>query len=155
MDMPEYVLAVSRGLAISMGCFVINSTGVLTQDTIDAYEPGQQERVFLETFKGRGCASIISPRSGKVLAGPMGVGEGIVYADVDLNDVIMSKMITDYAGHYNRFDIFSLHVNTSAPAPIVQTHAEAGYRETEDHGAAHLKTILSLSEREFVRKPKV
>ena len=37
--------------------------------------------------------------------------EGIVYADIDLNRCIQPKQMHDIIGHYNRFDVFSLHVN--------------------------------------------
>jgi hypothetical protein len=35
------------------------------------------------------------------------------------------KLINDFAGHYSRPDLFSLHMNTSAPAPVVRSHAES------------------------------
>lgn len=40
----------------------------------------------------------------------MGPGEGILYYDADIQDVIIPKLILDYAGHYNRSDIFSLAI---------------------------------------------
>jgi aliphatic nitrilase len=115
-DLSSLISAVSRGLAVSMGCYVINATGVLDQATIDAYEVDDEVRKFLEKNKNRGYASIISP-SGQVLTEPLVTkdGEGIVYADVDLDAIMIPKLITDFAGHYNRPDVFSLTVNTSAP----------------------------------------
>jgi aliphatic nitrilase len=41
----------------------------------------------------------------------MGPGEGILYCDVDTQDVIIPKLIHDFAGHYNRPDIFTVAIN--------------------------------------------
>lgn len=152
LNMSDCIMAASRGLAYSMGCFVINSTGLITDDTIDAYEPGPEERAFLERCKGRGYASIIAPNS-LVVAGPSGQGEGIVYADVDLNDVIIPKLIHDFTGHYNRFDIFSVRVNTSPRAALVFAGAEAGNKETEDRESPTGKAdVIPFAEAELARR---
>ncbi|HZD39767.1 MAG TPA: hypothetical protein VE131_03535, partial [Terriglobales bacterium] len=62
-----------------------------------------------------GGASIIGPR-GRFIAGPMGPGEGILYADLNLNEIVTRKVIQDFAGHYNRPDLFTLTLNTDSPA---------------------------------------
>jgi aliphatic nitrilase len=41
--------------------------------------------------------------------------EGIVEAEINLEDCVKKKIIQDFAGHYNRPDVFSLRVNTSVP----------------------------------------
>ena len=51
----------------------------------------------------------------RIIAGPMGPEEGILYADCDLELAIQMKLRHDFAGHYNRPDIFQLHVNRAAP----------------------------------------
>ena len=49
--------------------------------------------------------------SGQVLTTPL-AGEGIVYASVDLNEIVLRKVAMDFAGHYNRSDVFELRVRT-------------------------------------------
>src|SRR6267154_1690607 len=44
-----------------------------------------------------------------------GAEEGILYADCNLEIGILMKLRHDFAGHYNRPDIFQLHVNRTAP----------------------------------------
>jgi len=39
-------------------------------------------------------------------------------AAVDLEDVLTPKLIHDYGGHYNRFDVFSLTINVDAPRAL-------------------------------------
>ncbi len=57
---------------------------------------------------------IVAPNS-RVVAGPMGAEEGILYAECNLEVGINMKLRHDFAGHYNRPDIFQLHINCSAP----------------------------------------
>lgn len=114
VSLAEVIPTITRGLAVSMGCFVVNSTGVLTQDAIDAYQAGEVERSFMAPLKGQGYASVIGP-GGRVLTVPL-AGEGIVYADVDLNEILLRKVGMDFAGHYNRPDVFDFRVRTEAPA---------------------------------------
>ena len=131
LSMPDCILAASRVLAYSMGCFVINSTGVLNDETIAAYEPAAEERAFLEKIKNRGYASIVGPDGQMVASAPAAEGESIVYAEVDLNDVLIPKLIQDFAGHYNRFDIFSVHVNPAARAIPEAALPESGAKQPD------------------------
>jgi aliphatic nitrilase len=45
----------------------------------------------------------------------MGPEEGILYADCNLELGVLTKLRHDFAGHYNRPDIFQLQINRSAP----------------------------------------
>jgi hypothetical protein len=40
--------------------------------------------------------------------------EGILYADLDLEEVIKGKYEFDVSGHYNRPDVFTFNVNTGS-----------------------------------------
>ncbi|KAF8890778.1 carbon-nitrogen hydrolase [Infundibulicybe gibba] len=57
--------------------------------------------------------SVIIDPLGRTLAGPLLDGEGVLTAEVDLNDCIRGKFDLDVAGHYARPDVFKLEVNTS------------------------------------------
>lgn len=57
----------------------------------------------------RGGSVIVSPL-GKVIAGPLYNAEGMLTADVDLDEIIRSKMDFDVTGHYNREDVFILNI---------------------------------------------
>jgi nitrilase len=45
----------------------------------------------------------------------VGADEGILYADCALELAIQMKLRHDFAGHYNRPDIFHLQINRAAP----------------------------------------
>jgi aliphatic nitrilase len=64
----------------------------------------------------------------------MGAEEGVLYADCNLELGIQMKLRHDFAGHYNRPDIFQLHVNRAAPALFHEHNAEPRYRLASDRG---------------------
>ncbi|KIM75390.1 hypothetical protein PILCRDRAFT_827302, partial [Piloderma croceum F 1598] len=57
-----------------------------------------------------GGSVIINPL-GKVLAGPLLGAEGILTAELDLDDILKAKFDLDVVGHYARSDIFQLKAN--------------------------------------------
>ena len=65
-----------------------------------------------------GDSVVIAP-GGEIIAGPMREEAGIMYCDIDLEKVTQARRALDVAGHYSRPDIFTLHVNTKAQAPVV------------------------------------
>ena len=62
---------------------------------------------------------IVGP-DGKVIAGPIREREETLIADLDLGAVRSARRLLDPVGHYNRPDVFRLHVDTS-PRPAVVT----------------------------------
>jgi nitrilase len=64
-----------------------------------------------------GYSAIVDP-AGTVLAGPLIREEGILYADLDLDDGRARRRLFDPVGHYNRPDVFRLVVD-DRPKPHV------------------------------------
>jgi len=91
------------------GLFVISSCMVLKMNDIpDTYEfkklyPEGREWINV------GNSAIIAP-NGKILAGPLEGQEDILYADIDLQQIIKAKRMFDAVGHYSRPDVFSFSV---------------------------------------------
>lgn len=71
-----------------------------------------------EEWVNPGDSVVIAP-GGKIIAGPMREEAGILYCDIDREKVAIAKRALDVAGHYSRPDIFQLHVNTRAQAPVI------------------------------------
>jgi len=88
------------------GLFVISTCMALkVEDIPDEYEFKKlypDGREWINT--GNSC--IISP-NGKILAGPLESKEDILYADIDLQDIVAAKRMFDVVGHYSRPDVFS------------------------------------------------
>lgn len=93
------------------GVFVLSCCMYLTMKNIpDDYS-------FKNLYpKGReiinpGNSCVVSPK-GKILAGPF-EGEGILYSELDMNEIIQAKRMFDVVGHYARTDVFNFSVNKS------------------------------------------
>lgn len=66
----------------------------------------------------RGAFSGILGPDGAVIGEPLIDEEGIVYANIDLSRCIQPKQMHDILGHYQRFDVFNLAVNTTPQTPV-------------------------------------
>ena len=104
--------------------FVIAACGTVDERMIEMLQPSPQAAKFLRDPDCCGGSCIVAPNS-RVIAGPMGAEEGILYADCDLEIGIQMKLRHDFAGHYNRPDIFHLAVNRTAPT-LYSVHGSAG-----------------------------
>lgn len=92
--------------------FTIVSCSTITKEIIDVMKHDVPNAEELLTRKNSAFSGIIGP-NGAVIGEPLIDDEGIVYADIDLSKCIQPKQMHDILGHYNRFDIFDLRVNTA------------------------------------------
>jgi nitrilase len=104
----------SQAFAQMSKAFVVSACGTVDEHMITMLEPSPESEKFLRSPDCCGGSVIVAPNS-RILAGPMGPEEGILYADCNLELGILMKLRHDFAGHYNRPDIFQLHVNRTAP----------------------------------------
>ena len=96
--------------------FVINSCGITDKQNIDFCCDTQEEKDNIVEKSGGG-SSIIAP-SGDYLAGPMPEGEGVLTAEISLEDALPGKQLHNVLGHYTRWDIFSLNFNRERLKPF-------------------------------------
>ena len=90
-------------IACESRCYVLGCNQFVTKDS---YPDFLKEEVKNQpSIMSSGGSVIISPL-GKVLAGPLFDKEGILYADLDLREIIKAKMDFDVIGHYARPDVF-------------------------------------------------
>jgi aliphatic nitrilase len=97
---------VSRGLAYTLKSFVLNAVTCIGPEMLAAYGGDAEAEAFLADPETSGRASIVAP-SGSVLAVADGPGEQLVIADVDPREVVLLKQVHDFAGHYNRPELFA------------------------------------------------
>jgi len=122
--MGDVITFTSRSLAYKCGCFVLSAAGTISDRMREILPYRDEDRAFLADPENGGGSCIIGANA-NVFAGPMsGAQEGILSADINLEDCLRAKAIHDYTGHYNRADIFRLTVNTAVPS-IYETVEEA------------------------------
>jgi nitrilase len=112
--MRNRVLIDSQAFAQMSKAFVISACGTVDEAMIRMLKAGPEGEKFLRNPDCCGGSTIVAPNS-RVLAGPMGAEEGILYAECNIEIGIQAKLRHDFAGHYNRPDVFQLHINRSAP----------------------------------------
>jgi hypothetical protein len=131
---------VTRALAYQMKAFVINAVSVINEEMLLSLPVTEQHRTYMAQ-QGRG-SSIIGP-SGEFLAGPMGNEESILYADVDRGALVSPKVVQDFAGHYNRFDLLSLSLTRTVPRSIVT--AASDHDKDDTRSTASFATDLKYT----------
>jgi nitrilase len=123
----------SQAFAQMSKAFVISACGTVDERMIEMLSPGPEAEKFLRNPDCCGGSLIVDPLS-RIIAGPMGAEEGILYAECNLDLGIQMKLRHDFAGHYNRPDIFQVHINRAAPQ-IYRVHndpAALGAPQTQD-----------------------
>ncbi|KIW18724.1 hypothetical protein PV08_03013 [Exophiala spinifera] len=104
----------SQAYAIEAGSFVLHTTAVLSRKGIDLMRT--ESGIVMHT-PGGGSSAIIGP-DGRILSADLPEEEeGIIYADIDLDEVLKVKGFLDTCGHYSRPDLLWLGANTD-PRPL-------------------------------------
>jgi nitrilase len=94
--------------------FTIVSTSSVSKDMVDMLGVTEEKRQFM--LSANPYSAIYDP-NGQVLAAIEGE-DGIIYADIDIEQEIARKQWHDIIGHYNRFDVLSLNLNKAADEPM-------------------------------------
>ena len=108
-----------RHIACEGRCFVLGCTQFVTKDMYPNKLKGISELDSQPEVMCRGGSVIISP-FGDVLAGPLFDKEGILHAELDMEEIIRGKVDFDVVGHYARPDVFRLTVNEKSMSPVVK-----------------------------------
>jgi nitrilase len=127
-------IASMRHLARENRMYVVGVNPVLHVDQIPVDFPQRDELVPADYVEKNGPwieegNTVIVGPDGAVVAGPVREREETLVAELDLRTVAAHRRLMDPTGHYNRPDVFRLHVDTTARRPVVAA-AEA----TEPNG---------------------
>jgi nitrilase len=109
------VMIDSQAFAQMSKAYVVSACGTVDDDMVRRLELSGEQEELLRNPDFCGGSLIVGPDS-RVVAGPLGAEEDILYADLDLEAGIRMKLRHDFAGHYNRPDVFQLRLNTQNPA---------------------------------------
>lgn len=119
--------------------FVIMSNGVCDTQNIDYCCNTQEEKDNLVAGSGGG-SGIIGP-AGEYIAGPQPEGEGVITAEICLEDSIPGKQAHNVLGHYARWDVLSLNFNREKASPFRSV--------TDGHGSRDYSAELEALRREI------
>jgi nitrilase len=108
--------ATMQHIAFEGRCYVIGCNQYFTKSD---FPPHLQSELAADRPEvlSRGGSVIVSPL-GEVLAGPLYGEEGILTAEIDLEELVRSRMDFDVTGHYSRDDIFELSIRDQ---PAIKT----------------------------------
>jgi nitrilase len=102
--------ATLRHIACEGRCFVLGCNQFVTKSMYPCDLPGIEELNSQPDVLCRGGSAIVSP-FGEVIAGPLFDQEDILFAELDLGEVVRGKFDFDVTGHYARPDVFRLVVD--------------------------------------------
>jgi aliphatic nitrilase len=119
-DMAEAIKLRGQSHSFEGKVYTIIATSTVSEEIITAMEEIRPDARALLERKSSAFSGIIGP-DGRVVGDGLIDDEGIVYAEVDLARCIQPKQMHDITGHYNRFDVFNLHLNNTPLAPVSLT----------------------------------
>lgn len=86
---------------------------------------------ILMSSPGGGSSAVFGP-DGRRLTEPLdSTTEGIIYADLDMNQIVATKIFADATGHYSRPDLMSLNVCNKVKK-MVQVDMETAVTTAEE-----------------------
>lgn len=127
-DMAEAIKLRGQSHSFEGKVFTVIATSTVSDEIITAMEDIRPDARELLERKSSAYSGIIGP-DGRPVGDGLIDDEGIVYGEIDLGRCIQPKQMHDITGHYNRFDVFSLHVNRQPQPPVSLTGAAAAAAE--------------------------
>ena len=115
-----------REYAFETQTFVISASGYLpTEDVPENLKNEMQYNL------GVGGACIVNP-AGIFVKEPCFNKEGLVYADIDLDERMLAKAYFDTMGHYSRWDILSINIEDKKWTPAGPKRIESNISKSID-----------------------
>jgi nitrilase len=87
---------------------VLHTTAVIGQAAIERM---RTHSGLIMATPGGGCSAVFGPDGRKLTENIPEGYEGILYADLDFDEIIKSKSFVDVCGHYSRPDLLWLGVD--------------------------------------------
>src|SRR3984957_11933121 len=138
----EQIEVTIRHHALESGCFVVNSTGWLTEAQIASITPNE---ALQRGLRGGCMTAIISPE-GRRLVPPLTEGEGILVADLDLSLIVKRKRMMDSVGHYARPELISVQLDQRPARPLHLSPETALSAEGDGHEPSDRTTDQRVAE---------
>ncbi|MFF2146484.1 carbon-nitrogen hydrolase family protein [Kitasatospora sp. NPDC058190] len=122
-DMAEAIALRAAAHCFEGKLFTVVSCSTISPEMVELIA-GEDQQVRKQLARPRNALSGIFGPDGRAVTEPLVDEEGIVYAEIDLGRCIQPKQMHDIVGHYNRFDVFRLHVDNRPLRPLVLPEEE-------------------------------
>jgi nitrilase len=134
----------SRAYALESACFVVLSSTWLPPDLRVKYDQEGHAGMKNAHWGFVGGSGIINPQ-GQYIAGPLMDAEGILYAEIELKDIVRRKCYIDTVGKDSRWDLMRLALGENQLAPYV-----TGFPKVKSEG----ETNIGVPDQQPVRELK-
>jgi len=116
--------AASQMYAAEGQCFVVAPCGMVSEEMMDVLCENEEHKTLIRA--GGGHAVIYGP-DGKLLVDKLPEDqEGLLIADLDMNEITIAKVFADPVGHYSRPDVTRLLLNRHPQTPTEEYAPESG-----------------------------
>jgi nitrilase len=133
----------SRAYAMESACFVVLSSPWLPPELRIKYDKEGHAGMKNAHWGFVGGSGVINPL-GQYIAGPLMEGEGILYAEIELKDIVKRKCYIDTVGKDSRWDVIRLAVGEGNPVPYVTGFPKLKTENERDNGHSDEELITSL-----------
>lgn len=117
-DSGDRWIATLQHIARESGCWVVGSGVAFRASDIRGAAPGMADLYpATDEWVNPGDSAVVAP-GGKLVAGPLRNEAGILYADIDRQNIDDARRTLDVTGHYSRSDLFSLRVRSGPLNPV-------------------------------------
>ncbi|MFJ6987335.1 MULTISPECIES: carbon-nitrogen hydrolase family protein [unclassified Streptomyces] len=116
-DMADAIAVRTAAHSFEGKVFSVVACAALSPEIVDAVA-GDDEEVRALFARPRSALSGIFGPDGRPVSEPLVDDEGIVYGEIDLARCVQPRQMHDITGHYNRFDVFRLHVDNRPRPPV-------------------------------------
>lgn len=116
-DMVEAIKVRAAAHSFEGKVFSVVSCSTISDEIVEAVAGEDAAARTMLSRPNSAFSGIFGP-DGRLMTDPLVDVEGIVYAEIDLSRCIQPKQMHDIIGHYNRFDVFDLRVNTRQLTPV-------------------------------------
>ncbi|WP_405007783.1 carbon-nitrogen hydrolase family protein [Kitasatospora purpeofusca] len=116
-DMAEAIALRAAAHCFEGKVFTVVSCSTVSPEIVDAIA-GEDQQLRKQLSRPHSALSGIFGPDGRAVTEPLVDEEGIVYAEIDLGHCVRPKQMHDIVGHYNRFDVFRLHVDNRPLRPL-------------------------------------
>ncbi|MEV2278075.1 carbon-nitrogen hydrolase family protein [Nocardiopsis sp. NPDC049922] len=116
-DMADAIAVRTAAHSFEGKVFSVVACSTISPEIVDTIAGDDQDARRMLARPRSALSGVFGP-DGRPVTDPLIDDEGIVYADIDLNRCIQPKQMHDIVGHYNRFDVFRLHVDTTPRPPV-------------------------------------